>query len=100
MATTSFQSKEKRKMKKKDWLVSISIGCVLGLLTIFSTTAQHLFSLPEKVQAAENTASELSSNDEPTFENDVDQILRLTLNSHTTWKTVQGEAKMTWVCSI
>lgn len=62
-------------MKKRDWLLSIVAGLMLGGLIIsFGLT--------------KGTSVSASGN--------IEEILNLILNSHTKWQTIQGQAEVVW----
>lgn len=65
-------------MRKQDWIVSIIVGILLGLIG----TA---FGLPSKLVAHPSRAAGA-----------MDDVLTLVLNSHTKWITAKGEAEITW----
>lgn len=67
-------------MKKRDWIISIISGLVLGL--IISAFSAPSIGLIERANAAQD--------------GEVTAILNLVLNSHTKWQSVQGEATVTW----
>ncbi len=67
-------------MTRRDRLVSIASGIVLGLLLAVFILSGGSFTV--NARAAQDA--------------DVDSILTLILTSHTKWETVQGEATVTW----
>jgi hypothetical protein len=66
---------QESKMTKRDWLLSIVAGLILGSLIVsFGLT--------------KGTPVSASGN--------IEEILNLILNSHTQWQTVQGQAEVVW----
>ena len=62
-------------MTKRDWLLSIVAGLILGgLIVSFGLT-----------KGASVSAS-----------GDIEEVLNLILNSHTKWQTIQGQAEVVW----
>jgi len=67
-------------MKKRDWIISIITGIILGLLTfIFGFQKSNIVS--KKVKA----------------ENNADPIIYRMLKSHTTWQTMKGTVTVEWI---
>ncbi|GAB4580602.1 MAG: hypothetical protein Fur0022_33440 [Anaerolineales bacterium] len=67
-------------MKKKEWLIGIIAGCLIGLLGVVSGIIPRYFTQSEKVYAA----------------GDATEVLELMLQSHTLWSSVQGKASVVW----
>jgi outer membrane lipoprotein-sorting protein len=67
-------------MKKKDTIVSILAGLILGIIAIQSGLAKQFISYPPPARASVTT----------------DEIISILLNSHNTWKTMNGEATTVW----
>jgi hypothetical protein len=66
-------------MKKRDWMISVLSGLILGITALLAGFSGGL---------APTVIGRASS--------DTDKILTLVLNSHNTWQTVKGEAKVVW----
>lgn len=66
-------TEERRKMKKRDWLISIISGLVLGVFAL-------CFGLVNKIAVLRTVKAESKS----------DEVISLMLKSHTTWKTMNG----------
>lgn len=66
-------------MGKRDWAISIISGLVLGML-FFSSGIYFTVSAQKPTAVA----------------GPLNQVINTTLNSHTRWQTLQGEAEVTW----
>ncbi len=66
-------------MRKRDWLISIVSGFVLGMLFISS-----------------GVYSTVSAQKQTAVTGPLNQVILTTLNSHTHWRALQGEAEVTW----
>jgi len=71
--------KRRPPMKKKDWLVSIIAGTLLGIMAI-GMGIPRMLSFSSSAKASSQ----------------INEILTLVLNSHTKWMTAQGEVEITW----
>jgi hypothetical protein len=76
---SSLSYEKENRMKKRNWLVSLISGLLLGLLATSFGIAKDLIILP--VVRAEDKIGE---------------IRNLLLNSHTRWQTMRGETTTVW----
>jgi hypothetical protein len=67
-------------MKKKDWLIGIVAGCLLGIFGVVSGILPRYFTPSAKVSAA----------------GEATEVVELMLKSHTLWSSIQGEANIVW----